>query len=90
MLCDEGKLEPSKKKMGVWGVLISALTLALMLGTSNGLNMLQTISIVAAFPFIFIMFFVMYALKKALDKDPYIIKMEKEKKLAKEKMSIKN
>lgn len=90
MLCDDGKLEPSKMKMGVWGVLISALTLALMLGTSNGLDMLQTISIVAAFPFIFIMFFVMYALKKALDKDPYIIKMEEEKKLAKEKFNLKN
>lgn len=85
MLCDEGKLEPNKIKMGVWGVLISALTLALMLGTSNGLNMLQTISIVAAFPFIFIMFFAMYALKKALDKDPYTIELERQKKIAKEK-----
>ena len=74
MLSDHGKLEPSKSKMGIWGILISGLTLSLMLGSENGLNMLQTISIVSAFPFAFIMLFAMYALKKALDNDPIIKK----------------
>ena len=77
MLTDHGKLEPSKSKMGIWGVLIAGLTLSLMLGSENGLNMLQTISIVSAFPFAFIMLFAMYALIKALDKDPSIMKQNK-------------
>ncbi|WP_099203214.1 BCCT family transporter [Miniphocaeibacter massiliensis] len=81
MLTDQGKLNPSKSKMTIWGILMAGLTLALMVGSKNGLQMLQTISVVAGFPFIFIMFFTMYALKKALDKDPYIIEMERLKKL---------
>ncbi len=81
MLSDHGKLNPGKMKMTVWGILIAGLTLSLMIGSENGLNMLQTISIVSAFPFAFIMLFTMYALKKALDKDPYILEMENLKKL---------
>ncbi|MDD7397675.1 MAG: BCCT family transporter [Eubacteriales bacterium] len=39
----------------IWGALIATLAAIMMLGTGNGLSMLQTLSIVAAFPFIFIM-----------------------------------
>jgi glycine betaine transporter len=41
----------------------------MMLGNGNGLSMLQTLSIVAAFPFAFIMVISMAALVKALRKE---------------------
>ncbi|MBP3896081.1 MAG: BCCT family transporter [Mogibacterium sp.] len=53
----------------VWGVLMAALAAAMMLGSGNGLSMLQTLSIVAAFPFAFIMVAAMIALVKALKKE---------------------
>lgn len=74
MLSEKGNLNPTKNIMGVWGVVMAALALALMLGTSNGLQMLQTISIVAAFPFAIVMLLMMYALVKLLQKDNSINK----------------
>ena len=56
-------------KPAVWGVLMAALAAAMMLGSGNGLSMLQTLSIVAAFPFAFIMVISMAALVKALRKE---------------------
>jgi len=66
MLSSHGTLNPSTARKVVWGFIQSALALALMLGTSNGLQMLQTASIVAAFPFAFIMIFSMVSLVKIL------------------------
>ena len=40
-----------------------------MIGTSNGLQMLQTASIAVAFPFAFIMIFAMISIVKILKKD---------------------
>ena len=65
----QGTLDPTNKTKIVWGVLMAALAAAMMLGTGNGLSMLQTLSIVAAFPFAFIMVISMYALVKALGKE---------------------
>lgn len=45
-----------------------------MIGSANGLKMLQTISIIAAFPFAFIMIFSMYSLVKALKTDEFVLK----------------
>ena len=53
----------------VWGVLMAALAAAMMLGNGDGLSMLQTLSIVAAFPFAFIMVAAMAALVRALKKE---------------------
>lgn len=53
MFSQEGDLNPSKKKMLVWGILQAGIAYALML--SGGLKALQTASVAAAFPFIFIM-----------------------------------
>ena len=53
----------------VWGVLMAALAAAMMLESGTGLSMLQTLSIVAAFPFAFIMVISMAALVKALRKE---------------------
>ncbi len=57
MFSEQGSLNPSRKKMFIWGILQSAIAYGLML--SGGLKALQTASVAAAFPFIFIMFLVM-------------------------------
>lgn len=66
MMSSNGDLNPTTKRKVIWGTIQSLLALALMLGSANGLKMLQTISIVAAFPFAFIMLFSMVALVKML------------------------
>ena len=48
-----GSLDPDRKKMFVWGVLMTALAIGLLM--AGGLKPLQTISIAAAFPFVIIM-----------------------------------
>jgi glycine betaine transporter len=67
MLSDKGNQNPSAKLKVTWGIIQSGLAVALML--SGGLGMLQTGSIVAAFPFAFIMIFAMWAMIKALKAD---------------------
>ena len=69
MFSSNGDLNPTGPKKILWGILQSGLTLALMLGTSNGLQMLQTASIAVAFPFAFIMIFAMISIVKILRKD---------------------
>lgn len=66
MLSDHGNLNPPNSKKMVWGIVQAALALSLMIGSVNGLQMIQTISIVGAFPFTFVMIFTMIALVKAL------------------------
>lgn len=68
-LSSNGNLEPSAKMKVTWAVLQSALALVLMLGSENGLNLLQTISLVAAFPFVFVLFLSMVSLVKFLTED---------------------
>jgi glycine betaine transporter len=67
MLSDKGNQNPTTKRKIIWGFVQSGLAVALML--SGGLGMLQTGSIVAAFPFAFIMIFAMVAMIKALRAD---------------------
>lgn len=67
MLSKNGDLNPDTTRKLVWGVIQSGLALALML--SGGLGMLQTASIVAAFPFAFVMIFAMWSILKALKAD---------------------
>lgn len=74
MLSSEGDLNPSNRRKLVWGILQAALALVLMLCTTNGLSMLQTISIVAAFPFAFILIFSMVSLVKTLKGEAPITK----------------
>lgn len=64
MLSDKGNQNPTVQRKITWGVIQSGLAIALML--SGGLSMLQTGSIVAAFPFAFIMLFAMAAMIKSL------------------------
>lgn len=69
MLSHEGDLNPPNSKKLVWGIIQSALALSLMIGSANGLKMLQTVSIVAAFPFAFIMLLTIVSIMKALKED---------------------
>lgn len=69
MFTSQGDLNPDTKRKFIWGVIQSSLALSLMLGSSNGLQMLQTISIAAAFPFAFVMLFGMVSLVKGLRED---------------------
>lgn len=64
MFTQGGDLNPSNSKKIIWGLIQSVLATALLL--AGGLLPLQTASVVAAFPFIFIMFFAIISLFKAL------------------------
>jgi glycine betaine transporter len=67
MLSSAGDLNPPKSKMLLWGVVQSVMAVGMLI--AGGLKPLQTISIAAAFPFIFIMFAVMVSLVLALRKE---------------------
>lgn len=75
MMSSNGDLNPTINRKVIWGVIQSLLALALML--SGGLKMLQTASIVAAFPFAFVMLFGMVSFMKSLRQDPYILELKK-------------
>ncbi len=64
MFSTGGNLNPSNKKIIFWGLVQSALAAVLLL--SGGLKALQTISVAAAFPFIFVMLGACVSLLKAL------------------------
>jgi len=67
MLSEGGTLNPSNKIKMTWGIIQSALAAVLLL--SGGLTVLQTASIVVAFPFAIIMLFMCYSLLKALNSE---------------------
>lgn len=67
MLTSQGALNPPKIMMIFWGVLQAVVAVGLLM--AGGLKPLQTISIVAAFPFIFIMIFAMISFVLAVKKE---------------------
>ncbi len=64
MMSDKGNINPTTQRKVTWGFIQSGLAIALML--SGGLDMLQTGSIVAAFPFAVIMIMAMVSMAKSL------------------------
>lgn len=66
MLSTHGDLNPPKSKMVVWGVLMAALAVVLLL--TGGLQNLQTVSLAAAMPFSLIMVCACVSFWKALTK----------------------
>jgi glycine betaine transporter len=77
MFSEEGNLNPATPKKIIWGIVTAGLAAVLLI--AGGLDALQTGSIVAAFPFAFVMIFAMYSLLKALKGDEtYIVKYEKD------------
>lgn len=66
MYSEHGTLNPSNRSKVIWGVLLAALTLSLMLSSENGLDMLKTLSIVVGFPFAVIKVLSLASFQKAL------------------------
>ena len=64
MLTSQGDLNPSNKKKIIWGIVQSLLATSLLL--AGGLQALQTASVAAAFPFVFVMILAVFSLIKAL------------------------
>lgn len=78
MFSSNGDLNPSKQKQFLWGLVQALFAAALLL--SGGLGALQTASVAAAFPFIFVMLFAIPSLLKALkEEDMETIRREKKK-----------
>lgn len=63
---EHGTLNPSKKIQLLWGCLEGALAIVLMIGSDDALSMMQTISIVGAFPFVFVEIGAMFGITKGL------------------------
>ena len=67
MLTSNGDVNPGKKLRAGWGIAQGAVTIVcILIGGTAILNILQTVSIVAAFPYMFVMLFMCAAIFKAL------------------------
>lgn len=64
MLTSDGALDPPASKKIFWGILIAVVAFALIL--SGGIQMIQTVSIVIAFPYLFILVGISLSLVKTL------------------------
>ena len=64
MFSTDGSLNPSNKRKIVWAAIISLLAVGLLI--AGGLQAIQTISLVIAFPFLFIIFICCWSLLKSL------------------------
>lgn len=82
MLSSNGNMNPPNKKKIVWGIIQTLLSISLLI--AGGLKPLQTISIIAAFPFIFIMLGACISLLKSLRQE------DKEKSLSNTYKTINN
>lgn len=70
MLTDHGNMNPDKKLRAGWGIAQGAVTIiCIIVGGTSVLKILQTASIVAAFPYMIIMIFMCFSIYKALSKD---------------------
>lgn len=67
MLSTDGAINPPNSKKILWGIIQSVMAVGLLM--AGGLKPLQTISLVAAFPFIFIMFAACASFIKAVKKE---------------------
>ncbi|MDM5157305.1 BCCT family transporter [Bacillus sp. DX1.1] len=67
MLTTNGSLNPPNRIKLVWGIVLAALASTLLY--VGGLTALQTASIIAAFPFVFVIFFMVVSLFKELQKE---------------------
>ena len=76
MFTSNGDLNPSNKKKITWGVIQALLAVVLLI--SGGLETLQTVSIVSAFPFAIIMLISIVSITKAL-KEEFRLEEEKAK-----------
>jgi choline/carnitine/betaine transport len=76
-LSERGTTEPSKPMVVFWGVATGAVAAVMLLvGGAEALTGLQTITIVAALPFVVIMVGLAVALMKDLRRDPMMVRKE--------------
>jgi choline/carnitine/betaine transport len=74
-LSERGALEPRRPTVIFWGVATGAVAAVMLLvGGANALNGLQTITIIAALPFVVVMVALCVALVKDLRSDPLIVR----------------
>ena len=74
-LSERGTIEPSKPTVIFWGVATGAVAAVMLLvGGSDALTGLQTITIVAALPFVLVMIGLAVALVKDLRSDPLMVR----------------
>lgn len=74
-MSQRGKAEPSRWVSITWGVLLGAAAMALLLaGGETALSGLQSIMVVSALPFAFIIVGIMIAWARELRTDPYIMR----------------
>ncbi|MBC2723691.1 BCCT family transporter [Desulfosporosinus sp.] len=71
MLTSNGDMDPGKKLRSFWGIIQGSFTIILILvgGGTAALSVLQTVSIVAAFPFMLIMIAMCFSIYKALGQE---------------------
>lgn len=71
MLTSNGDMDPGKQIRSFWGIIQGAFTIILILvgGGTAALAVLQTVSIVAAFPFMLIMIAMCFSIYKALSQE---------------------
>lgn len=69
MLTSDGDINPPNNKKILWGVIQSVMAVGLLM--AGGLKPLQTISLAAAFPFIFVMLAACVSLLKALKQEKH-------------------
>jgi choline/carnitine/betaine transport len=74
-LSERGTLEPSRRTVIFWGVATgAAAAVMLLVGGADALNGLQTITIVAALPFVVVMIGLAVSLVKDLRSDPLMVR----------------
>ena len=74
-LSEQGTIEPRRLTVIFWGVATGAVAaIMLALGGENALTGLQTVTIIAALPFLIIMIGLCVALVKDLNRDPVILR----------------
>lgn len=77
-MTQRGKPEPAPRVTITWGVLLGLTAMSLLLAggdsASDELDAIQNIMVIAAVPFIFIVFGIMVAFGKDLNTDPYILR----------------
>ncbi|MBP6685180.1 MAG: BCCT family transporter [Leucobacter sp.] len=72
-----GRPEPSKWVTILWGLLLSLIAISLLLaGGRNALSGLQSLMVVSALPFAFVVMGIMFTWAKDLRTDPYIIRRQ--------------
>ncbi|MCF6385418.1 BCCT family transporter [Mycobacterium sp. MBM] len=76
-LSERGTIEPHRKTVVFWGVATGAVAAVMLLvGGSDALTGLQTITIVAALPFVLVMIGLAVALVKDLRQDPMMVRRQ--------------